>query len=105
MATPSSDWDAKNPDPAISSAPYRLYNIGNNQPVELMKFVSIIEECLGKKATINFLPQQQGDVVATWANVSELMQDMNFRPATSIETGISRFIEWYRVYYGDEYGT
>jgi len=99
IAKPNNDWSGQVPDPATSLAPYRLYNIGNNQPVELMRFIEIIEDCLGLKATKNFLPLQQGDVPATFADVDALIEDVDYAPSTSIENGIARFIEWYRNYY------
>lgn len=87
--------------PHISSqAPYKVYNIGNNQPVELMCFIEVLETCLGKQAAKNFLPMQPGDVPATYADVDDLMRDTGFQPNTPIETGIERFVEWYRSYYG-----
>ncbi|MCH7697025.1 MAG: NAD-dependent epimerase [Proteobacteria bacterium] len=98
-AKPNNDWIGQVPDPGTSLAPYRLYNIGNNQPVELMRFIEIIEDCLGLKATKNFLPLQQGDVPATFADVDALIEDVDYAPSTSIENGIARFIEWYRNYY------
>jgi UDP-glucuronate 4-epimerase len=87
------------PDPATSSAPYRIYNIGNNQPIELLRVIEIIEECLGKKAVKRMLPMQLGDVPATYADVDDLMRDVGFRPATPIEEGIARFVAWYREFY------
>ena len=99
IAKPNNDWSGQVPDPGTSLAPYRLYNIGNNQPVELMRFIEIIEDCLGLKATKNFLPLQQGDVPATFADVDALIEDVDYAPSTSIENGIARFIEWYRNYY------
>jgi UDP-glucuronate 4-epimerase len=81
------------------SPPYRVYNIGNDSPVDLMKFIQVIEEATGKKAKLNLLPLQPGDVAATWADVDDLARDLNFRPRTSIEAGIRRFVEWYRAYY------
>lgn len=98
---PQSDpvWDAVKPDPATSSAPYRLYNIGNNQPVELAQFIEVLEECLGKKARKNMLPLQAGEVLVTCADVSDLMREVGFRPATPLEEGLRRFIEWYRGFY------
>lgn len=92
-------WDAMNPDPATSFAPYRVYNIGNNQPVQLIRFLEIIEERLGKKAIRNMLPIQQGDVPETFSDISDLVRDTGFRPSTPIEEGISRFIDWYLAYY------
>jgi UDP-glucuronate 4-epimerase len=92
-------WRGDQPDPGTSYAPYRLYNIGNNNPVELMRFIEVLEEYLGKKAEKNLLPIQAGDVPATYADVDDLMRDVGFKPATSIEEGIGRFVEWYREYY------
>jgi UDP-glucuronate 4-epimerase len=97
---PNPDWDKANPDPGSSYAPYRLYNIGNNNPVELIRFIEALEENLGKKAERNMLPMQPGDVPLTYANVDDLMRDVGFRPETPIEEGIKRFVEWYRDYYG-----
>jgi len=87
------------PNPPISHAPYRLYNIGNNNPVELMRLIEIIEECLGKKAIKNLLPMQLGDVKATYADIDDLTRDVGFKPSTSIEEGVRRFVEWYKRYY------
>ncbi|HNO35777.1 MAG TPA: NAD-dependent epimerase/dehydratase family protein, partial [Nitrospira sp.] len=98
-AQADSQWASDNPDPGSSSAPYRLYNIGNNQPVDLLRFIEVLESTLGKKAMKNFLPLQAGDVPATYADVADLMRDTGFKPATPIETGIARFVEWYREYY------
>jgi len=92
-------WSSDQPDPGSSSAPYRLYNIGNNQPVDLLRFIEVLEQTLGKKAEKNLLPLQPGDVPATYADVADLMRDTGFKPATSIETGIARFVQWYREYY------
>jgi len=94
------DWDRKNPDPGSSYAPYKLYNIGNNNPVELIKFIEILETNIGKKAQKNMLPMQRGDVPITYANVDDLMNDVGFKPSTTLENGIQRFVEWYRGYYG-----
>lgn len=93
-------WDRACPDPGSSYAPYRIYNIGNNNPVELMHFIETLERCLGKTAVKNLLPMQPGDVPATYADVDDLMRDVGFKPATSIEDGLARFVEWYRSYYG-----
>lgn len=98
-AAPNPAWRADAPDSASSRAPYRLYNIGNHSPVELSHFIAIIEDCLGKKAVKNLLPLQAGDVPMSFADVEDLARDTGFAPATPIETGISRFIEWYRTYY------
>jgi UDP-glucuronate 4-epimerase len=96
---PNPDWDGANPDPAASSAPYRLYNIGNNQPVELGHFIEILEECLGKKSHKNLLPMQAGEVLVTCADVNELMRDVGFRPVTPVREGLRRFVHWYRDFY------
>jgi UDP-glucuronate 4-epimerase len=93
-------WSGNNPDPASSTAPYKLYNIGNNRPVELTRFIEVLEGCLGKKAEKNLLPLQAGDVPVTCADVDDLMNDVGFRPSTPIEQGIQRFAEWYLSYYG-----
>lgn len=99
-AAPDPAWSGENPDPAISYAPYRVYNIGNNQPVELMRYIEVLEKCLGKKARLDMLPMQDGDVPATSADVASLERDVGFRPDTSIEQGIGRFVEWYKTYHG-----
>ncbi len=93
-------WDGNNPDPAASLAPFRVYNIGNNNPVELFDYIRVLEEKLGKKAKMNLLPLQPGDVPDTMADVDDLMRDTGFKPATSVETGVSKFVDWYREYYG-----
>jgi len=100
VATGNHAWDSDAPDPGTSRAPYRLYNIGNNQPVELMHYIHVLEECLGRKAELNLLPLQQGDVPDTWADIDDLQRDAGYTPATPVETGIRRFVEWYRGYYG-----
>ncbi len=99
IPSPSKDWDKDNPDPSSSWAPYKIYNIGNNQPVDLMTFVKIIEQTIGKEAKKNFLPLQAGDVVATYADISDLAKDVGFTPATTLEEGIPKFIDWYKTYY------
>jgi UDP-glucuronate 4-epimerase len=99
-AQPNAEWSGDAPDPGTSKAPYRLYNIGNNQPVELMKYIECIETNLGKKAQKNLLPLQAGDVPDTFADVSDLVQDVGYKPATPVEEGVRRFIEWYVGYYG-----
>ncbi|HEY5754394.1 MAG TPA: NAD-dependent epimerase [Steroidobacter sp.] len=98
-AKPNPDWNSDAPDPATSKAPYRLYNIGNNSPVELMKYIECIETNLGKKAIKNLLPLQAGDVPDTSADVADLVQDVGYKPATPVEEGVRRFIEWYVGYY------
>jgi UDP-glucuronate 4-epimerase len=99
VPAPDPAWDPYAADPGSSAAPYRLYNIGNNRPVELLRFIEVIEQCLGKKAEKRMLPLQPGDVPASCADVDELMRDTGFRPSTPIEQGVRQFIEWYRDYY------
>ena len=99
IAEPNPDWDGSNPDPHSSTAPYRLYNIGNNNPVELMHLIETIEKAIGKDAIKEYLPMQAGDVPATYADVDDLGRDVGFKPATSIEEGVGRFVAWYRDYY------
>jgi UDP-glucuronate 4-epimerase len=98
-ATPNPDWDSANPDPGTSMAPYRLYNIGNQQPVELMRYIELIEECVGKKAQMNMLPLQPGDVPDTWADTEALSNDVGYAPSTPIEVGVKNFVDWYREFY------
>ncbi len=98
-ATPDPTWSGDAPNPATSFAPYRLYNIGNSEPVPLMRYIHALETALGKKAVMNMLPMQAGDVRATAADVSRLSADVGFRPNTTVEDGIARFVEWYRGYY------
>jgi len=98
-AQPNPRWSGQNPDSATSYAPYRIFNIGNNQPVELMRYISLLEECLGKKAIMEMLPLQDGDVPSTVANVSELQAATGFKPSTSVEEGIKNFVRWYREYH------
>jgi UDP-glucuronate 4-epimerase len=99
VPTPDPLWNAKNPDPASSSAPYRVYNIGNNQPVELGRFIEVLEECLDRKAEKKLLAMQPGEVFETYADVSDLANAVGFRPDTSIEKGLAGFVGWYREYY------
>jgi UDP-glucuronate 4-epimerase len=99
IAKPDPSWDSDDPNPSSSHAPYRVFNIGNNQPVELSYFIEVIEKGLGVTAKKNLLPMQPGDVPATYADIDALEASVGFRPSTSIETGVSRFIEWYREYY------
>jgi UDP-glucuronate 4-epimerase len=96
------DWSGDAPDPGTSRAPYKLYNIGNNNPVRLMDMIETLERCLGKTAVKNFLPMQPGDVPATFADVDDLMRDVGFKPATSIEEGLEKFASWYREFYGTD---
>lgn len=98
IATGDEDWDSDKPDPATSRAPYRLYNIGSNSPVELMYFIELIEKNLNKKADINYLPLQAGDVPATYADVNTLIDNVGYSPSTPIETGIENFVNWYKDY-------
>jgi UDP-glucuronate 4-epimerase len=98
-ATGDSRWKGKAPDPSRSQAPYRIYNIGNNSPVELKEFIGAIENALGKKAKKNFLAMQPGDVPATWADVKDLVKDFGYKPAMPVEEGVKRFVEWYLEYY------
>ncbi|MBS3778887.1 MAG: NAD-dependent epimerase [Desulfovermiculus sp.] len=93
------DWDSNNPDPSSSPAPYRLYNIGNNNSVQLMHFIQALEDCLGRKARKEYLPLQPGDVPRTYADVQDLIEDVGFQPNTPIEKGIQEFVRWYREYY------
>ncbi len=98
-AEPNAAWDSATPDPGTSRAPYRLYNIGNQQPVELMRYIEVIEDCLGKQADKNMLPLQPGDVPDTWADTEALAADVGYQPGTPIEVGVKNFIDWYLEYY------
>jgi UDP-glucuronate 4-epimerase len=98
-AQPNPAWSGDCPDPGTSNAPYRLYNIGNNNPVELLHLIETLEKALGKQAEKNLMPIQPGDVPATYADVDDLTRDVGFKPSTSIEEGVGRFVEWYRGYY------
>jgi UDP-glucuronate 4-epimerase len=100
VARPDPNWNSASPDPATSSAPFRLYNIGNSQPVQLMRYIEVIEECLGRKAQKNLLPLQPGDVPETYADIDDLVTDVGYRPTTPIEVGVRKFVEWFREYYG-----
>lgn len=99
VAEPNSAWNGDAPDSATSVSPYRLYNIGSNNPIELLRYIEVLEDCLGKKAEKNLLPLQPGDVPDTYANVDALVQDVGYKPSTPIEQGIANFVEWYREYY------
>jgi UDP-glucuronate 4-epimerase len=99
VAEPNAKWDGDRPDPATSKAPYRLYNIGNQQPVELLRYIEVLEECLGRKAEKNMLPMQLGDVPDTWADVEDLVADVGYRPSTPVEQGVRSFVDWYLDYY------
>ena len=96
---PNPDWNSDAPDSASSNAPYRLYNIGNNQPVELMHYIEVLEDCLGMQAEKNMLPLQPGDVPATYADVTDLVRDVGYKPDMSVEQGVASFVAWYRDYY------
>ncbi|MCB1864845.1 MAG: NAD-dependent epimerase [Chromatiales bacterium] len=98
-AQPNAQWSGEAPDPATSRAPYRLYNIGNSKPVDLMHYIKVLEGCLGIQAEKDFLPLQDGDVPYTWADTQALSDDTGYRPDTPVETGVARFVEWYRAYY------
>ncbi|MDH3871606.1 MAG: NAD-dependent epimerase [Gammaproteobacteria bacterium] len=97
---PNPEWSGDAPDSATSTAPYRLYNIGNNQPTELMRYIEVLEECLGKQAEKNLLPLQPGDVPDTYADVADLVADMGYKPQTSVEQGVANFVAWYHDYFG-----
>lgn len=99
-AVPNSNWSGLNPDPATSKAPFKIYNIGNNNPVELMEYIKAIEENIGSKINKNFLPIQPGDVPFTYADVNDLINDFDYKPSTPIKVGVDKFISWYRNFYG-----
>jgi UDP-glucuronate 4-epimerase len=96
---PKQEWDSASPDPASSRAPWRVYNIGNQKPIELMRYIEVLEECLGKQAEKNLLPMQPGDVPDTYADVSDLVEDVGYQPSTPIEVGVRSFVDWYREFY------
>jgi UDP-glucuronate 4-epimerase len=98
-APSNQEWSGDRPDPGTSKAPYRLYNIGNQQPVELLRYIEVLEECLGRKAEKNLLPMQAGDVPDTWADVEDLVRDVGYRPSTPVEEGVRSFVDWYLDYY------
>jgi UDP-glucuronate 4-epimerase len=99
VATPNPEWSGDAPDSASSKGPYRLYNIGNNQPVELMHYIEVLENCLGRKSEKNLLPLQPGDVPDTYADVSDLVRDVGYKPDMSVEQGVANFVAWYRDFY------
>ncbi len=107
VASPDPDWDGTSPDRSASAAPFRLYNIGGNNPVELLRYIELIERFLGRSATKRLLPMQPGEVLESWADTSDLVGDLGFQPKTSLETGVERFVAWYRDYYkpGETPGT
>jgi len=99
VATPDPAWDSDHPNPSTSDVPYRIYNIGNQTPVALLRYIEVLEQCLGKKAQKNLLPMQLGDLPDTWADVEALARDVGYRPCTDLETGVKQFVEWYLAYY------
>ena len=100
-AAPAPDWSGDRPDPATSYAPWRIFNIGNSQPVKLMRYIEVLEQCLGRKAIVELLPMQPGDVRATIADVSDLERAVGFRPRTAVEEGVAKFVAWYKDYYNE----
>ncbi len=98
-AKPNLNWSSENPDPSSSNAPWKVYNIGNNKPVKLLKYIEAIENALGKKAKKEYLPIQPGDIINTWADVNQLVDHFDYKPSTSIEDGVSKFVNWFREYY------
>jgi UDP-glucuronate 4-epimerase len=100
VAAPDPNWNADAPDPSASYAPYKIYNIGNQRPVSLLRYIEVLERCLGRKAHKNLVPMQPGDVPDTWADVAALARDVGYRPSTGLEEGVKRFVEWYLGYYG-----
>ncbi len=99
VATPDPAWDSDHPNPSTSDVPYRIYNIGNQAPVALLRYIEVLEQCLGRKAQKNLLPMQPGDLPDTWADVEALARDVGYRPSTDLESGVKRFVEWYLAYY------
>jgi UDP-glucuronate 4-epimerase len=102
VATPNPKWNSEAPDPSTSTAPYRLYNIGNQRPVDLMQYIALLEKYLGREADKNMLPLQLGDVPDTWADVEDLVTDVGYRPSTPVEGGVKRFVDWYVEFYNVE---
>jgi len=99
VATPDPKWNGEHPDPGTSKAPWKVYNIGNNNPCSLMHYIEVLEDCLGMKAEKNMLPLQPGDVPYTYADTDDLMNDVGYKPTTTVEEGMAKFVEWYRDYY------
>jgi UDP-glucuronate 4-epimerase len=99
VARPDPNWDSDHPNPSTSNTPFRIYNIGNQTPVPLMRYIEVLERCLGKKATKNLLPMQLGDLADTWSDVEALAREVGYRPSTDLETGVKHFVEWYLGYY------
>ncbi len=102
VACPNPDWDGDAPDPGTSKAPYRLYNIGNSRPVDLMEYIGLLEKYLGREAEKNMLPLQPGDVPDTWADVEDLARDVGYRPSTPVDEGVKNFVDWFLEYYGEQ---
>jgi UDP-glucuronate 4-epimerase len=99
VAAPDPDWDSNHPNPSTGNAPFRIYNIGNQTPVSLIRYIEVLERCLGKKAVKNLLPMQLGDLPDTWADVEALVREIGYRPSTDLERGVKQFVEWYLAYY------
>jgi UDP-glucuronate 4-epimerase len=99
-AKPNPEWSGDNPDPATSTAPWKIYNIGNSEPVDLLRYIEIIEQCVGRRALKNMLPLQPGDIPAAWADITEVVADTGYAPTTSVEVGVRRFVDWYLEYSG-----
>jgi UDP-glucuronate 4-epimerase len=99
VAAPDPQWDAMTPAPGSSNAPYKVYNIGNQRPVSLLRYIDVLEQCLGRKAVRNLKPNQPGDILDTWADVEALARDVGYRPRTALEEGVKQFVEWYLAYY------
>ena len=99
VASPDPDWNSNHPNPSTSKAPFRIYNIGNQKPVALTRYIEVLERCLGRKARKNLLPMQLGDIADTWADVETLAREVGYRPCTDLETGVKHFVEWYLAYY------
>jgi UDP-glucuronate 4-epimerase len=100
VAAPDPGWNSGAPNPSTSNAPYKIYNIGNQRPITLLRYIEVLEECLGRTAKKNLLPMQPGDLPDTYADVEALARDVGYRPQTPLETGVKRFVEWYLEYYG-----
>ena len=103
VAAPDPNWDSAAPDPATSNAPYKIYNIGNHRPVALLRYIEVLERCLGRRAQKNLLPMQPGDLPDTWADVDALARDVGYRPSTDLESGVKQFVEWYLDYYHPQF--
>ena len=99
IAAPNPTFNAESPDPSTSYAPYKIYNIGNQRPVTLLRYIEVLENCLGREARKNLIPMQLGDLQDTWADVSALARDVGYRPRTELEVGVKRFVDWYLEYY------